>query len=131
MVYTTPNQDARTPTFPAGLDVHWETDSWEMWNEQERVAEKQELVYEVSWIRETRCLAALSEVEAESAKLKDARGAIVMSTALVTLEPRLLDFRPEIDRGARSSPGCRPSLPGRDSADKLTGNILSSILSDP
>ena len=53
MVYTTTDQDARTPTaFPAGLDVHWETDSWVMWNEQERVAEKQELIYEVSWIRE-------------------------------------------------------------------------------
>ena len=38
MVYTTADQDARTPTaFPAGLDVHWETDSWVMWNEQERV----------------------------------------------------------------------------------------------
>ncbi len=53
MVYTTANQDARIPTaFPAGLDVHWETDSCVMWNEQERVAEKQELIYEVSWIRE-------------------------------------------------------------------------------
>ena len=53
MVYTTADQDARTPTaLPAGLDVHWETDSWVMWNEQERVAEKQELIYEVSWIRE-------------------------------------------------------------------------------
>jgi CRP/FNR family transcriptional regulator len=76
-------------------------------------------------------LAALSGAEAESAELKDARGAIVMSTALVTLEPGLLDFRPEIDRGAKSSAGCRLPLPGPGSADKLTGNILSSILSDP
>lgn len=53
MVYTTADQDARTPTaFPAGLDVHLEADSWVMWNEQERVAEKQELIHEVSWIRE-------------------------------------------------------------------------------
>ena len=52
MVYTTTDRDTRTPAaFPAGLDVHWET-SWVMWNEQERVAEKQELIYEVSWIRE-------------------------------------------------------------------------------
>jgi hypothetical protein len=52
MAYTTVDQDAGTPTaFPAGLDVHWET-SWVMWNEQERAAEKQELIYEVSWIRE-------------------------------------------------------------------------------
>jgi hypothetical protein len=53
MVYTTADQHARTPTgFPAWLDVHWETDSRVMWNEQERVAEKEELIYEVSWIRE-------------------------------------------------------------------------------
>jgi hypothetical protein len=53
MVYTTADQDARTPTaFPAGLDVHWETDSCVMLNEQERVYEKHELIYEVSWIRE-------------------------------------------------------------------------------
>src|SRR5258708_10065868 len=54
-----------------------------------------------------------------------------MSTALATVEPGLLDFRPEIDRGAKSSAGCRSPLPGPGSADKLTGNILSSILSDP
>ena len=53
MVYTTADQEATTPVaFPAGLDVHWETGSWVMWNEQERVAEKQELIYEVSWICE-------------------------------------------------------------------------------
>lgn len=53
MVYTTADQDVRIPAaFPAGLDVRWETDSWVMWNEQERAAEKQELIYEVSWIRE-------------------------------------------------------------------------------
>ena len=53
-----------------------------------------------------------------------------MSTALITLESRLLDLLPEIDRRAKSSAGCRRPLPGRSSADKLTGNILSSILSD-
>ena len=53
MMYTTADQDARIPAaFPAGLDVRWETNSWVMWNEQEHAAEKQELIYEVSWIRE-------------------------------------------------------------------------------
>jgi hypothetical protein len=53
MVYTTADQEATLPVgFPAGLDVHWETDSRVLWNEQERVAEEQELIYEVSWIRE-------------------------------------------------------------------------------
>ena len=53
MVHTAADQDATTPTaFPAGLDVHWETDHRVMWNEQKRVVEKQELIYEVSWIRE-------------------------------------------------------------------------------
>lgn len=53
MVYTTADQDAGIPAaFPAGLDVRWETDSWVVWNEQERAPEKQELIYEVSWIRE-------------------------------------------------------------------------------
>ena len=53
MVYTTAEQDTRIPTaFPAGFDVYWETDSRVMWNELERVTEKQELIYEISWIRE-------------------------------------------------------------------------------
>ena len=78
-----------------------------------------------------RFLATLSEIEAESTNLKDACGAIVMSTALVTVEPELLDFRPEIDRGAKGSAGRRLPLPGPGSAGKITGDILSSILSDP
>lgn len=54
-----------------------------------------------------------------------------MSTALATLEPRLLDFRPETDRGAKSNAGSRLPLSGPGPVDKLTGNILSPILSDP
>lgn len=54
-----------------------------------------------------------------------------MSTALATLEPGLLDFGQEIDSGAKSRARCLPPLSGRGSAEKLTGNILSSILSDP
>lgn len=38
--------------FPAGLDVHWETEKRVVWNERERVNEEEELVYEVSWICE-------------------------------------------------------------------------------
>jgi hypothetical protein len=38
--------------FPAAVDVHWETENRLVWNEQEYSAEKQELVYEVTWIPE-------------------------------------------------------------------------------
>jgi hypothetical protein len=38
--------------FPAGLGIPWETETRVVWNEQERAAEEQELVYEVSWIPE-------------------------------------------------------------------------------
>ena len=38
--------------FPSGVDVHWETENRVLWNEQERSAEEQELIYEVSWIPE-------------------------------------------------------------------------------
>jgi hypothetical protein len=54
MLYRAASQDASTAvvTFPAGVDVHWETENRVIWNEQERVTEEQELTYEVSWIRE-------------------------------------------------------------------------------
>ena len=53
MMYTAANREATNPiAFPAGVDVHWETEDRVMWNERECVTEKQELVYEVSWIRE-------------------------------------------------------------------------------
>ena len=38
--------------FPAGVDARWETESRAVWNEQEHVSEKRELVYEISWIAE-------------------------------------------------------------------------------
>lgn len=53
MVYTTTDRDTRTPAaFPAGLDVHWEAETRVIWNEREPATEKEELIYEVSWIRE-------------------------------------------------------------------------------
>ena len=52
-MYTTANRESNTPVaFPVGLDVHWETENRVMWNERERACEKQELIYEVSWICE-------------------------------------------------------------------------------
>lgn len=39
-------------TFPAGIDVHWETQVRTVWNADECTAEEYELVYEVSWISE-------------------------------------------------------------------------------
>jgi hypothetical protein len=52
-MYTAANRESNTPVaFPVGLDVHWETETRFMWNERERACEKQELIYEVSWIRE-------------------------------------------------------------------------------
>jgi hypothetical protein len=38
--------------FPAGVDVHWETQRRVVWNEQEHTGEEYELVYEISWIKE-------------------------------------------------------------------------------
>lgn len=40
------------PTFPAGVDVHWETQRRMMWNVGEHTSEERELVYEISWIPE-------------------------------------------------------------------------------
>ena len=37
--------------FPERTDVHWETTNLQVWN-AEGTAEQQELVYEVSWIKE-------------------------------------------------------------------------------
>jgi hypothetical protein len=42
----------RVPVFPAGIDVHWETQNRTVWNEQEHASEERELVYEISWISE-------------------------------------------------------------------------------
>ena len=54
MIYRAASEDSSTAvaTFPAGVDVHWETENRVIWNEQERVTEEQELTYEVSWIYE-------------------------------------------------------------------------------
>jgi len=38
--------------FPAGADMHWETQRRVVWSEQERTHEEHELVYEISWIKE-------------------------------------------------------------------------------
>jgi hypothetical protein len=38
--------------FPAGVDARWETENRMVWNEQERLSEERELVYEISWIAE-------------------------------------------------------------------------------
>jgi len=40
------------PVFPAGVDTRWETANCLVWNDRERIAEKQELIYEVGWIPE-------------------------------------------------------------------------------
>lgn len=40
------------PTFPAGVDVHWETQRRMVWNVREHTSEERELVYEISWIAE-------------------------------------------------------------------------------
>jgi hypothetical protein len=54
MMNSASNQDAPAPaaTLPAGVDVQWETETRVIWNEREQVVEKQELIYEVSWILE-------------------------------------------------------------------------------
>lgn len=38
--------------FPTVVDVHWETERRTVWSLREYVTEKQELIYEVSWISE-------------------------------------------------------------------------------
>ena len=38
--------------FSERTDVHWETTNLPIWNAREGAAEQQELVYEVSWIKE-------------------------------------------------------------------------------
>jgi hypothetical protein len=38
--------------FPAGVNVHWETQRRVVWNEKEHTREEHELVYEISWIEE-------------------------------------------------------------------------------
>jgi hypothetical protein len=38
--------------FAAGVGVRWETHRRVVWNEQERMREEHELVYEISWIKE-------------------------------------------------------------------------------
>jgi hypothetical protein len=40
------------PGFPAGVDVHWETQRRIVWNEREHTSAERELVYEISWIAE-------------------------------------------------------------------------------
>ncbi len=40
------------PGFPAGVDVHWETQRRIVWNEREHTSEERELVYETSWVAE-------------------------------------------------------------------------------
>ena len=40
------------PGFPAGVDVHWETQRHIVWNEREHTSEERQLVYEISWISE-------------------------------------------------------------------------------
>ncbi len=54
MMYRTPSYVEAAPAanFPEGVEVHWETESRQMWNEKERTTEEQELIYEVSWIPE-------------------------------------------------------------------------------
>ena len=38
--------------FPERTDVHWETTNLRVWNAREGTAEQQEMVYEISWIKE-------------------------------------------------------------------------------
>jgi hypothetical protein len=54
MMYAAPSYGEAAPVadFPERVDVHWETESRLMWNEQERTTEEQELIYEVGWIPE-------------------------------------------------------------------------------
>jgi hypothetical protein len=38
--------------FPAGSELHWETENRIVWNEQQHTSQECELVYEISWISE-------------------------------------------------------------------------------
>ena len=40
------------PGFPAGVDVHWETQRRVVWNAREHTSEERECAYEISWIAE-------------------------------------------------------------------------------
>ena len=62
MIYAAPSYGEAAPVadFPERVDVHWETESRLMWNEQERTTEEQELIYEVGWIPELGSGAAFS-----------------------------------------------------------------------
>jgi len=40
------------PLFPAGVDRRWEATNCFVWNDRERITEKQELIYEITWIPE-------------------------------------------------------------------------------
>ena len=54
MSYTTAPEELTTPVavHPGAVDVHWETQIREAWNDEERAIERHELIYEVSWIPE-------------------------------------------------------------------------------
>lgn len=49
-MYTTARQEPTAPAiiFPRAVDGHWETQIRTTWNEQERTAQQEELIYEVS-----------------------------------------------------------------------------------
>jgi hypothetical protein len=52
-MYTAANRESKTKVaFPVGLEIHWETENRLLWNERECLSEKEELIYEVSWICE-------------------------------------------------------------------------------
>jgi hypothetical protein len=40
------------PTFPVGIETHWETENRTVWNQQQHASEEREFVYEISWIAE-------------------------------------------------------------------------------
>jgi hypothetical protein len=44
--------ELRAVPFPERTDVRWETTNIQVWNTREGSSEQQELVYEVSWIKE-------------------------------------------------------------------------------
>jgi hypothetical protein len=52
MTYEVHGAAADRAPFPERIDVHWETTNLYVWNAGEATAEQQELVYEVSWIKE-------------------------------------------------------------------------------
>jgi hypothetical protein len=69
--------------FPAGVDVHWETQRQVVWNEQEHTHEEHEMVYEISWIKE---FGLLPTVAPQGEKLKSSSlSAIQLASPPVTL----------------------------------------------